>query len=388
MQHIILPTVAPCGLPSLSRLLFCAGLTILMAASLTSCSDDDDLLLSDDELIEPMGPKPDYAPDMDDQMWAVIEQFVAFGDPALPELTARQARMNHSVTDALNTLLARNNQPAPVPEVMTDQRILPPSFTPQSAPDGIPVRVYTPTEGSSSNRPGIVYYHGGGWVIGSLEVYEPSAQLLAELTGAVVVSVDYRLASEDMNKFPAAHEDAFAAYKWVRENAASIGIDSSRIATAGESAGGNMAAAVCLMARDRGVTLPVHQLLVYPVANNDLMTESYEEYANAVPLNRPNIIFFTEKYFNSPADGDNPLISLVDEAELTGMPPATIIAAEIDPLQTEGMLLAQALRDAGVAVTYELYPGTTHEFFGTYAAVPLAGEAQQLAADELNAAFQ
>ena len=387
MNH---PYVSPthCGGKfRIPRLLLLGLLATVLAGSLTSCEDDEDPITGD-QLIQPEGAKPDYAPDMNDQMWAVIEQFVAFGDPALPTLTARQARMNHSVTDAVNTLLAENNIPAPSPEVTSDQRVLPMNYTPGSAPDGVPVRIYTPASGGSGARPGIVYYHGGGWVIGSLNVYEPSAQALAERTGAVVVSVDYRLASETMNKFPAAHEDAFAAYKWVRENAASIGIDSSKIATAGESAGGNMAAAVCLMARDRGVTLPVHQLLVYPVANNDLTTASYEQYANAKPLDRPNIVFFTEKYFNSPADGDSPLISLVDEADLTGLPPATIIAAEIDPLQTEGMLLAEALTAAGVVTTYELYPGTTHEFFGTYAVVPLANEAMDYAADQLNAAFE
>ena len=372
-----------------SRFLVLAAVAGVLAGSLTSCDDDDDFNpFAQDELIEPMGPKPAYAPDMDDQMWAVIEQFVAFGDPPLPTLTARQARMTHSVTDAVNTLLAKNNLSAPAPAVMTDQRVLPPNYTPGSAPDGVPVRIYTPTAAATGDRPGIVYYHGGGWVIGSLEVYEPSAQALAERTGAVVVSVDYRLASETMNKFPAAHEDAYAAYKWVRDSAASIGIDSTRIATAGESAGGNMAAAVCLLARDRGVTLPVHQLLVYPVANNDLNTASYQEYANAQPLNRPNVIFFTELYFNSPADGDDPLISLVDEADLSGLPPATIIAAEIDPLQTEGRLLADRLEAAGVTTTYQLYPGTTHEFFGTYAVVRPADEAQDFAADQLRAAFE
>jgi acetyl esterase/lipase len=219
-------------------------------------------------------------------------------------------------------------------------------------------------------------------------VYEPSAQALAERTGAIVFSVDYRLASETANKFPAAHEDAYAAYKYVRDNAATLNVNPAKIAVAGESAGGNMAAAVCILARERGLTLPVHELLVYPVADNNLNTASYQQYANAVPLNKAGIQYFTGLYFNSPADGDNRLLSLVDVADLKGLPTTTIIAAEIDPLQTEGMSLRDKLTAAGVSVDYTLYPGTTHEFFGTYAVVPLANEAQDHAATRLKAAFQ
>ncbi|MGI4737865.1 MAG: alpha/beta hydrolase [Janthinobacterium lividum] len=360
----------------------------LATALLAGCSKDD----SAPSLIQPTGSKPSYAPTINDQMQAVIEQFTAFNDPALPTLTARQARMTHSITDAVNTLLAKNNRSAPAPAVMSNYSVLPKAYTPGSAPDGVPVRVYTPTANTPGNvastRPAIVYYHGGGWVIGSLMVYEPSAQALAERTGAVVFSVDYRLASETMNKFPAAHEDAYAAYKYVRDNAAALNVNPAKIAVAGESAGGNMAAAVCILARERGLALPVHELLVYPVADNNLNTASYQQYANAVPLNRANIVYFTGLYFNTPADGDNRLISLVDVADLKGLPPTTIIAAEIDPLQTEGKSLADKLTAAGVSTTYQLYPGTTHEFFGTYAVVPLANDAQDFAASRLKAAFQ
>ncbi|MVN77787.1 alpha/beta hydrolase fold domain-containing protein [Hymenobacter sp. HMF4947] len=321
-------------------------------------------------------------------MWAVIEQFMAFNDPMLPTLSARQARMTHSVTDAVNALLAKNDRSAPSAAVAVSQMVLPKAYTAASAPDGVPVRVYTPTAAATGARPAIVYYHGGGWVIGSLAVYEPSAKALAERTGAVVFSVDYRLASETANKFPAAHEDAYAAYKYVRDNAATLNVNPAKIAVAGESAGGNMAAAVCILARERGLALPVHELLVYPVADNNLNTASYNTYANAVPLNRPNIQYFTGLYFNTPADGDNRLISLVDVADLKGLPPTTIIAAEIDPLQTEGQLLRDKLTAAGVTTTYQLYTGTTHEFFGTYAVVPLANEAQDFAASRLKMAFQ
>lgn len=371
------------------RFLLAAGLATALAGPLASCHKDTDTAPS---LVQPTTAKPGYAPNENDQMWAVIEQFIAFNDPPLPTLTARQARMTHSVTDAVNALLAKNNRSAPAPAVMSNYSVLPKAYTPGSAPDGVPVRIYTPTANTAGNvastRPAIVYYHGGGWVIGSLAVYEPSAQALAERTGAVVFSVDYRLASETMNKFPAAHEDAYAAYKYVRDNAATLNINPAKIAVAGESAGGNMAAAVCILARERGLALPVHELLVYPVADNNLNTASYQQYANAVPLNKANIVYFTGLYFNTPADGDNRLLSLVDVADLKGLPTATIIAAEIDPLQTEGKSLADKLTQAGVSNEYRLFPGTTHEFFGTYAVVPLANDAQDYAATRLKAAFQ
>ncbi|MBC8156402.1 MAG: alpha/beta hydrolase, partial [Bacteroidetes bacterium] len=190
------------------------------------------------------------------------------------------------------------------------------------------------------------------------------------------------------NKFPAAHEDAYSAYAWVKANAATIGGNPAKVAVAGESAGGNMAAAVCLLAKQRGLALPIHQLLVYPVANNDLNTASYNQYANAVPLNRPAVQYFVANYFNSPADGDSQLISLVDVADLSGLPPATIVGAEIDPLQTEGKQLADKFQAVGVPVAYQLYTGVTHEFFGTYPVVDKANQAQDFAASRLREAFK
>ncbi|WP_375434365.1 alpha/beta hydrolase [uncultured Hymenobacter sp.] len=355
---------------------------LLIGVALPSCEDDNP---DPTVLIQPIGPPPAYAPNIDPQMLAVIEQFTSYNTPPLPTLSPRQARMAPSITDAVQDLLKKNNRPAPAANVTVTQRLLPGGITPQSAPDGLLVRVYTPN-GLTGPLPVVVYYHGGGWVIGSLDVYEPSAKALAENTGAIVVSVDYRLSPEA--KFPAAHEDAYAAYKWVKENAASIGGNPAKVAVAGESAGGNMATGVCLLAKERSYALPIHQLLVYPVANNDLNTASYNQYAAAMPLNRPGIQYFTANYFRTMADGDDRLLSLVDVADLRGLPAATIIAAEIDPLQTEGKQLADKFTQVGVANLYMIYPGTTHEFFGTYAVVPKALEAQQLAANRLKEAFR
>ncbi len=331
--------------------------------------------------VQPTGPKPDYAPTIDPQMQAVIEQFVSYGTPPLPTLTPRQARMTPSVTDAVLDLMVKYGIKANPQNLSISQRVIP-----SAAPDGTLIRVYTPTNAGPGPLPVIVYYHGGGWVIGSLDVYDPSCRALAGRTPAIVVSVDYRLAPE--NKFPAAHEDAYSAYAWVKANAALIGGNPAKVAVAGESAGGNMAAAVCLLAKQRGLALPIHQLLVYPVANNDLNTPSYIQYANAVPLSKANVQYFVANYFNSPADGDNQLISLVDVADLTGLPPATIVAAEIDPLQSEGKQLADRFQALKVPVAYQLYTGTTHEFFGTYPVVDKANQAQDFAASRLRDAFK
>lgn len=322
---------------------------------------------------------------MNPQMRAVIQELLRLNPVPLNTLTPQEARSKPTFKDAVNSLLDKNGIAPPQANVTKSERTIP-------GAGGVPIRVvlYTPNGASSTvgapARPVIVYYHGGGWVIGSPEVYEYSTLALAQNTGAVVMSVDYRLSPE--NKFPTAHEDAYAAYKWVKQNAAAIGGNAAKVAVAGESAGGNMAITVSMMARDRGLALPVHILSVFPVANNDLFSPSYNQYADAVPLSRPLVQWFVDKYFNSPADGDSPLISLTDVANLSGLPPTTIIGAEIDPLQSEGMALRIKLESVGVPVRYELYRGVTHEFFGMYAVVPEAAQAQELAAIQLRKAFE
>ena len=366
-------------LKSQSLLFRLSWLVVLLVASLLSSCQDHRIPLPG-QSIQSNSPKPDWGPTITPQMLAVIEELGRLNPTPLYTLSPQEARMRPSVKDAVNSLLDKNKVTPPPAKVTKTERTIP-GF------GGVPIRVvlYTPA-GVSTSAPVIVYYHGGGWVIANPEVYEASAVALAQNTGAIVVSVDYRLAPE--NKFPTAHEDSYAAYKWVKENAASFGGNPAKVATAGESAGGNMAITTAFLARDRGLALPVHILSVYPVANNDLFSPSYNQYANAMPLNRPLIQWFVDKYFRTPADGDNPLISLTDMANLSGLPPTTIIGAEIDPLQSEGMALREKLQSQGVQVTYQLYTGVTHEFFGTYAIVPEAAQAQELAATRLRAAFQ
>lgn len=352
--------------------------TLLFLGLITSC--DDHRVDLPGQSIQSNNPKPDYAPTITPQNLAVIEELQRLNPVPLYTLTPQEARTKPSFKDAVNSLLMKSNLPLPQSDVAKSERMI-------TGFGGSPIRavIYTP-KGVTANAPVIVYYHGGGWVIANPEVYEYSTIALARNTGAVVVSVEYRKAPE--LKFPTAHEDSYAAYKWVKEHAAEIKGNPDKVAVAGESAGGNMAVNVAMMARDRGLAKPVHILSVYPVANNDLFTPSYNQYANAQPLNRPLVQWFVDKYFNSPADGDSPLISLVDVANLKGLPPVTIIGAEIDPLQTEGKQLADKLQAEGVSVTYQLYTGVTHEFFGMYAIVPESAQAQELAAKQLRNAFK
>ena len=362
-----------------SLVLRLSWLIVLLIITLLSSCQDHRLPLPG-QGIQSNSPKPDWGPTITPQMLAIIEELNRLNPTPLYTLTPQEARMRPSVKDAVTSLLDKNKIAPPVAKVTKSERMIP-GF------GDVPIRIvlYTPI-GAAASAPVIVYLHGGGWVIANPEVYESSAVALAQNTGAIVVSVDYRLAPE--NKFPIAHEDSYAAYKWVKQNAASFGGNPAKVATAGESAGGNMAITAAFLARDRGLALPIHILSVYPVANNDLFSPSYNQYANAMPLSRPLVQWFVDKYFRTPADGDNPLISLTDMANLSGLPPTTIIGAEIDPLQSEGMALRDKMLAQGVQVTYQLYRGVTHEFFGTYAIVPEAAQAQELAATRLRAAFQ
>jgi len=327
--------------------------------------------------IKPAGPAPEWGKTIHPEMQAVIEKLVSYGDKPTEALSATDARKNHTPTDAVMDLIKENNITLPAPGVDTVGKEIP------VAGGNIHLRIYTPKTGNGP-FPVIVYYHGGGFVIANLDVYNASAQGLAEQVGAVVVSVAYRLAPE--NKFPVAHNDAFAAYEWTVKNAASIKGDPKKIAVVGESAGGNLAANVSLMARDKKIMVPVHEVLVYPISQADMTTKSYVAYENAKPLNKAMMAWFTKNYVNAMAEAKDPRISLVN-ANLKGLPSTTIITAEIDPLNADGMMLADKLKAAGVTVDSKNYEGVTHEFFGMAAIVPEAKEAQAYAAEQLKKAF-
>jgi acetyl esterase len=311
------------------------------------------------------------------QMQAVLDQLAALHPKPITELSAPAARQQPSPADAVKALLTRRGKStAPMPVGNVADRMIP-------GPGGqIPVRIYTPK--GSGPFPVVVYYHGGGWVIANLDTYDASPRAMVNMANAVVVSSHYRQGPE--HKFPAAHQDAFAAYRWVLKNAKSLKGDPSKVAVMGESAGGNLAAAVSMLARDSSVQAPVYQVLIYPIAGSDVNTASYQENAAAKPLNKPMMQWFFQKYLRTPDDGKSPLIDLV-HADLQGLPAATVITAQIDPLRSEGKELADRLKDAGVEVEYRNYDGVTHEFFGMGAVVDEARQAQQQAAAGLKKGF-
>jgi acetyl esterase len=314
----------------------------------------------------------------DKDMAQVLKEFQDLNPKPIVSLSAEEARMQPTPGDAVTAVLRERKQStAPLSIGKTQNRTIP-------GPGGeIPIRIYTPQ--GSGPFPVIVYYHGGGWVIATIDTYDASARALTKAAKAIVVSVEYRKAPE--HKFPAAHEDAYAAYQWVLRNADTFDGDPSMVAVAGESAGGNLAAAVCLMARARGEVLPVHQALIYPVAGYDFTTPSYRENAQAKPLDQPMMAWFFEKYLREPADGKNPWINLVNAPNLSGLPSATIITAGIDPLRSEGRRYAERLLEAGVPVAYRNFEGVTHEFFGMGSVVGDAKKAVRLVANGMTGSF-
>ena len=328
--------------------------------------------------LEPIGGKPAWAPNIDKTMLAILQRLDSMGGKPIEGLTPDEARRQPTPTDAVMALVRENNVPVPPSAVDTMGKEIPVTG------GSIHARVYTPKSGTAP-FPVVVYFRGGGWVIASLDVYDASCRGLAEQANAIVVSVNYRTGPE--NKFPTAHNDAFAAYQWVLKNAASMNGDPKRVAVAGESAGGNLAANVSIMARDKKVMMPLHQVLVYPVVGDDLEASSVKEYAFAKPLNKAMLPWFFEHYLKTPAEGKTPMISL-NFANLKGLPPTTIIAAQLDPLTSGGEVLRDKLKEAKVDTRYELYKGVTHEFFGMAILLKDAKNAQELAGKELKRAFE
>lgn len=316
----------------------------------------------------------------DDDMKQVLEAMNALAIKPIASLTPEQARSQPTPADAVKAVLEQKGkalQPTPMSKI--ENRKIP------GASERIDVRIYTPSTDAERPLPVVVYWHGGGFVIANLDVYDSTPRALADEAEAIVVSADYRRAPE--HKFPAAHDDAIAAYQWVAKNAGSFGGDPKRIAVAGESAGGNLAANVAIMARDRGLTTPLHALLVYPVTQPSMDTASYQEWANAKPLDKSAMGYFIEKYTRSPEDAKDPRLNLV-AANLKNFPPTTIVLAQIDPLSSDGELLAERLEAAGVKVAVKVYAGVTHEFFGMGAVVADAKDAQEYAASRLEDAFE
>lgn len=315
----------------------------------------------------------------DADMAAVLQALSSLGARPFEQLSPEQARRQATPADAAKAVLAAQGRSTAPERVEIVRDIVLPL-------EGGPVagRVYMPTIPGGAALPIILYFHGGGWVVADLDTYDATPRALANATGAMVLSAHYRQAPE--HKFPAAHEDAWGAYTWLLANAATLGGDPNRIAVAGESAGGNLAANVSIRARDTGTRAPVHQLLVYPVAGGNDTTPSYVENQGAAPLGRGGMNWFFGHYLVSSQQRADPRINLV-AVELRGLPPTTIVLAAIDPLRSEGEMLAARLSAAGVPVASRTYLGATHEFFGMAATLADARDAQQFVGQRLRDAL-
>ncbi len=295
------------------------------------------------------------------QLLAALE---AAGLPPFEHMTVPQAR------EATKGFIDLQGEPE---EIDTEDRTIP-------GPAGeIPIRVYTPA--GDGPKPVIVYFHGGGWVIGELDTVDNPLRRIANRTGAVVVSVDYRLAPEHV--YPAAFDDSYAATAWVAEHAAELGGDPERIAVSGDSAGGNLAAAVAIAARDRQGPRLAAQLLIYPVTDFDFTTESYGQNGEGYLLTKGSMQWFWAHYLGAQDLGKDPYACPARADDLAGLPPAFVVTAEFDPLRDEGEAYAAKLRIAGIDVTAKRYDGMLHGFAWTLGATP-SGAAL---IDDLAAAF-
>lgn len=316
----------------------------------------------------------------DADMLELLDAHASLNPDAIEKLSPAQARRNPTIADAVNVLLKRQNRSSRPEDLVPG--VSSTDITVEGADGQLPARLYTPT--GSGPFPVVVYFHGGGWVLADKQVYDGGARGLASAAQALVISVDYRLAPE--HKFPAAWMDALAAYRWVVANARRYNGDPRLVAVAGESAGGNLAIATAIAARNTDVQMPVHVLAVYPVTQTDRDTESYLENAIAMPLNRTMMQWFFEHTTRTEEDLVDPRLQLID-ADLSGLPPVTLISARIDPLRSDSAKLEAALRYADVAVERRDYEGVTHEFFGAAAVLAKAREAQAWAGHRLSEAF-
>jgi acetyl esterase len=287
---------------------------------------------------------------LDPDAAAVFKAFQEAGRPPYETVSPAEARQLY-----LKGRFVSNPEP---PELASVEPLTIPS------PAGsIPARVYTPTRLRKVNglAPGLVFFHGGGWVIGDLDSHDVVCRKLADEGELMVVSVDYRLAPE--HKFPAAVDDAIASTKWIAENARQFGIDASRLMVGGDSAGGNLAAVVAIAARDGNGPDIAGQLLIYPAIDFALTHPSHREPETSILLTHSVIRWFRDHYLSGAADVHDWRASPARAKTLIGLPPAYVLTAGADPLRDEGDEYARRLKEAGVAVTHRTFPGQFHGFF-------------------------
>jgi acetyl esterase len=255
-----------------------------------------------------------------------------------------------------------------------------------AGPGGVPLRLYRGAGTDAADvLPALVYFHGGGWVIGDLDSHDSVCRHLANAARCAIVSVDYRLAPE--HKFPAAVEDCFAATSWAAAEATSLAIDRDRIAVGGDSAGGNLAAVVSLLARDRGAPRLRYQILAYPAVEASMAHPSIARFAEGFLLTRATMQWFYDCYLRSPADVEDWRASPLRAADLSGVPPALILTAGFDPLCDEGEAYARRLQDHGVDVDHRHYPDQIHGFLSAGKIIRAAVPALDEIANALTAAW-
>jgi acetyl esterase len=283
---------------------------------------------------------------LDPQAQILLDQLTAMGGKQIQEMTVDEARFMiatlHGMTGGQGPAVAHEDRRVPV--------------------DGgdVPVRIYRPA--GPTPMPLLVYFHGGGWVIGSIETHDVTCRELADASGCMVASVDYRLAPE--HRFPVAAEDCYAVTAWLAAHAAELGIDARRIAVGGDSAGGNLSAVVAQLARDRGGPALAFQLLIYPATDAACDTASHRENADGYLLTADSMTWFWGHYLGGDAAAKaDPRCSPLRAKDFRGLPPALIVTAEYDPLRDEGETYGEKLRAAGVPVTITRYPGMIHGFF-------------------------
>ena len=306
-------------------------------------------------------------------MRSLIEQLPKLADLQVWELSPTQARAEFKKLCTLP-----DQKMAPIGRMEDVEAV---------GPDGpVPLRLYTPVAAGGSALPALVYFHGGGFVLGDLDCFDSICRALADSSGCRIVSVDYRLAPE--HPFPAAVEDCFAALKWIEANAASLGIDANRIAVGGDSAGGNLAAVVSQLAQVNNGPHIALQMLIYPITT--MRPDSPSSFAFSPTILRgPAINWFYSHYVPDGGEdhADDPRLSPLRSEDLSGLPPAYIVTAGFDPLHEEGLAYADKLKSAGVKVRHIDYPTMIHGFFSMPGLIPLAGEALNAAGHALRDAL-
>lgn len=299
----------------------------------------------------------------------VISRMGRAGHPAFHTLTATQARAAYEAGAGVLEI------PKPALARVEDFHI------PARNGHALPARLYAP---SAEVLPVLLYFHGGGFTIGSIATHDILCRQLSHLAGCAVVSVDYRLAPE--HKFPTAAHDAWDALQWLAVHAAAQGLDASRLAVGGDSAGGTLAAMCAVLARDAGLPLAL-QLLFYPGCSAHQDTPSHRQFARGFVLEEREINWFFSRYVRSPADRDDWRFAPLNAPDVDGVAPAWVGLAECDPLVDEGVMYADKLRMVGVAVDLEIYRGVTHEFIKMGRILPEAQQAHADAAAALRRAF-